>query len=346
MIVPSELPIVQAPMAGGPSTPELTAAVAAAGGYGYLAGGYLAATDLAERISRLRTLTDRPFGVNLFVPAPRQDVDLGPYIAELQPESERIGVPLGEPRWDDDDYPAKLALLAEERPHSATFTFGCPTASEIEMLHGAGVLVGVTITSVAEARAAADVGADFLAAQGTEAGGHQGSFLDRRANTTPLGMLLAELRDTTALPIVAAGGLMTGADIAAVLAAGAEAAQLGTAFLDADEAGTAAVHRASLHSDAFTETVLTRAYSGRYARGLLNRFAREHSATAPEAYPQVHHLTRPLRSAAVRAGDPDVAGMWAGTGWRRVQTAAAAVIVDRLAAELQAARSGYPAVGT
>jgi nitronate monooxygenase len=332
-------------MAGGPSTPELTAAVNAAGGYGYVAGGYLSVDALAAAIDRTRELTPAPFGVNLFVPALPDDVDLGAYAAEIRPEAERLGVALGDPRWDDDNYPEKLALLTGRRPHSATFTFGCPGAGDVETLHRAGVLVGVTITSAAEARLAADVGADFLAAQGTEAGGHQGSFLDRSPNTTPLLQLLAELRDASALPVIAAGGLMSGADIAAVLANGAVAAQLGTAFLDAAEAGTSATHRDALHDARFTRTVLTRAYSGRYARGLLNRFAEQHSSSAPQAYPQVHHMTRPLRSAATRAGDAEVAGMWAGTGWRRVRRASGREIVEGLAAEIRRAPSGYPSVG-
>ena len=166
-------------MAGGPSTPALTAAVADAGGYGFVAAGYLSADGLHEAIAMTRALTGAPFGVNLFVPAaPGDPTEIAAYAATLQGEAERLGVALGEPRWEDDAYEAKLDVAQSNRVHLVSFTFGCPTADIVDRLHGADIQVAVTVTSTLEADLAADAGTDLLIVQGTEAGGHQGRFAD------------------------------------------------------------------------------------------------------------------------------------------------------------------------
>jgi nitronate monooxygenase len=339
--LPSALPIIQAPMAGGPSTPELTAAVGRTGGFGFLAAGYRSPDQLRMSIAATRRLTDAPFGVNLFYPTP--PADPGPvhtYADVIRPESERLGVPLGAPRWDDDAIGDKLDVVASERVAMVSFTFGCPTAAEVETLHTAGCVVAVTVTSAAEARVAEDAGADLVAVQGTEAGGHQGSFLDHEPNRVPLATLLDEVGATTGLPMVGSGGIMTGTRVAEVLGAGAVAAQLGTAFLGCPEAGTSAVHREALTSEAYPGTMLTRAFSGRWGRGLANEFAVAYSNAAPDAYPEVHHLTRPLRAAATDAGDPRVPNLWAGEGWRHVRSEPADVVVRGIASELASALDG------
>lgn len=335
MLLPSELPIVQAPMAGGPSTPELAAAVSAAGGYSFLAAGYLSAAGLADTIAATRVLTGAAFGVNLFVPSiPSDPAPVAEYATLLQPEADRLGVPLGEPRWDDDDYPAKLELLVKDPVDAVSFTFGCPEPEVLERLHRAGSRVAVTVTSSDEAALAAAAGADLLLVQGTEAGGHQGSFLATdRPQLTPLLELLTELRETVDLPLIGTGGIMTGLDAATVLASGAMAVQLGTALLGAPESGSSPVYRQALRASRYSETIVTRAYSGRYARGLANRFALEHHAQAPRAYPEVHQLTRPLRAAATRAGDDSVPNLWAGIGWRQLRFEPAGRIISRIAAE-------------
>ncbi len=321
-------------MAGGPSTPELTAAVAAAGGIGFLAAGYLTPAQLVSQIRRTRALTDASFGVNLFAPsAPGDRGAIADYAHRLEGEAERLGAALGRPAWDDDHYAEKLAAVDAEDVALVSTTFGCPSAEEIELLHRSGAEVAVTVTSADEARHAAGAGADVLVGQGTEAGGHQGSFLDLRPNETPLLRLIEEIRSASTLPIVASGGLMTGADVQQVLDAGAAAAQLGTALLLCPEAGTSPVHRSALSQ--YDQTMITRAFTGRYARGLVNRFAREYSATAPAGYPEIHHLTRPLRAAATAVGDPDVPNFWAGTGWRHARAEPAAEVISRIAAELR-----------
>ena len=333
----SELPIIQAPMAGGPSTPALTAAVSHAGGYGFIAAGYLSPDALNDAIATTRRLTDAPFGVNLFVPsAPGDPTEIAAYSSILQPEAERLGVALGEGGWDDDDYDAKLDVIISSRVHLASFTFGCPTSEIVERLHRADVLVAVTVTSALESQVAVDADPDLLIVQGTEAGGHQGGFNDLAANHVSLLSLLADICERAEVPVIGSGGVMTGHDARAVLSAGAIAVQLGTAFLCTPEAGTSAPYRRALLDALYPETILTRAYSGRLARGLANRFALEHDGQAPRAYPEVHHLTRPLRSAAVQAGDTSVPNLWAGTGWRQVTAETAETIVRRIAADAQA----------
>ena len=332
--LPSEVPIVQAPMAGGPSTPALVAAVAGAGGYGFLAAGYRTPGQLRDDIAATRALTGAPFGVNLFVPAAPGDAGaIAAYAAHLAPDARRLGVALGRPRWDDDDYQAKLDEVVSAHVHLVSFTFGCPTPSAVDRLHAADCRVAVTVTSSEEALAAVGAGADVLAVQGTEAGGHQGSFLDLVPNRRPLRSLLDEIIEATDVPLIGAGGVMTGSDVAGVLAAGAIAVQIGTALLCAPEAGTSPPYRQALLDGRYADTIVTRSFSGRFARGLANEFALAHHAEAPQAYPEVHHLTRPLRAAATAAGDASVPNLWAGTGWRRVTAEPAGTIIARMAGE-------------
>lgn len=322
------VPVIVAPMAGGPSTPELAAAGTNAGGLGFVAAGYLTADVLAERITAARGLTSGPLGVNLFVPQPStaRAVAIEQYATSLADEAARYGVPLGEPRYDDDDWSAKLDVVSDLRPEAVSFTFALPTADECARLRGAGITTVATVTTLAEAELAVAVGVDVVAAQGPAAGGHRGT-LDPTAEppTQPLEQLLHALTVGLRVPVIAAGGLMTASDVAAVLDAGAVAAQLGTAFLLAEEAGSSPVHRAALQNSEFSETVVTRCFSGRYARGLRNRFIDEHDADAPIGYPEIHYLTSPVRKASVQAGDPHATNIWAGTGYR---SAIAAPVAD------------------
>ena len=328
----SDIPIVQAPMAGGPSTVALSVASARAGAYPVIAGGYLSATALREQLDEFAAAMDRPVGVNLFLPStPSDAAPIGDYARRLEGEAARVGARLGAPRWEDDDYPAKVALLASRPVDQVTFTFGCPSAGDVARLRRAGARVGVTVTGPDEARQAAAAGADLLIVQGTEAGGHQATFVDDGPNETPLLQALRTVRAAVDLPLIAAGGIGSAAALRAALDAGAVAAQVGTALLCADEAGTSQTYRRALLERRYDTTVLTRAFSGRHARGLRNGFAARYTATAPRGYPEVHHLTRPLRLAAARAGDPDVPNLWAGTEWTRIRAAPAAAIIADLA---------------
>ena len=333
-----EVPIVQAPLAGGPSTPELAAAVCGAGGLGFVAAGYRTPDALAEALARTRALSDRPFGVNLFAPtgAPADPGAVRRYADALRPLAERAGVALGEPRFDDDAFEAKLALLHDDPPAVVSFTFGCPPAETIARVRRDGSAVWVTVTDPDEAEQAVAAGADALVVQGVEAGGHRGSFADRE-DRVDYGVLalLALVRARVGVPLVATGGIATGRSVAAVLAAGAAAAQVGTAFMRSPEAGTSAPHRAALATSG--PTGLTRAFSGRLARGIVNRFQAEHTPAAPLAYPEVHHITAPLRAHGREAGDGDVINLWAGQAHELAEDRPAAEIVARLASEAREA---------
>ena len=321
-------PIVLAPLAGGPSTPALAAAVSGAGGLGFLGSGYLPARRLAEDVRETRRLTGEPFGVNLFVPGPPSPPDVVARYAEtLRGDAAAARVELGAATFSDDDWTAKLDLLASDPVAVVSFTFGCPPPDAVRRLHEAGSEVWVTVTTPTEADAAAAAGADALVVQGSEAGGHRGGFADSD-DAIALLPLLQLVRGVTDLPLVATGGIATGAAVAAVLAAGARAAALGSAFLRCPEAGTSPVHREALRSR--EPTALTRAFTGRAARGIRNRFLAEHSADAPSAYPEVHYLTAPLRQAARTAGDPDLVNLWAGQAYPLGQDIPAAELVRSL----------------
>ena len=334
-------PVVAAPMAGGPTTPELVAAVSEAGAFGFLAAGMLTPAALAAQIDRTAELTARPFGVNLFVPQPDTGADLTAYRERLLAVAREYDVELGEAKWDDDAYPAKLDVVLEKRVPVVSFTFGPPSPSDVVRLHEAGSKVLVTVTTPEAAVRAADLGADALVLQGFEAGGHRSLFTDdadQPGGGAEYGAL-ALLRLVAArvdVPLIAAGGLVHGGDVAAVLAAGAAAAQLGTVFLRADEAGTSDAHRKALVV-ADRETAFTRAFSGRPARGLVNRFMDELSDGAPAAYPQINRMAGPVRKASAAAGDPEAISLWAGQTYALAYDASAAVIVERLKAEAREA---------
>lgn len=328
-----ERPIIGAPMAGGPTTPELAAAVSNAGGLGFLAAGYRTPEDLVAQLRSTAALTSGPVGVNLFVPDVFQPEPalLDAYLDSLRPEAAALGVEVGKPRADDDGWHAKLEIVLDARPAAVSFTFGCPDAPVLAGMAAAGILPIVTVTTAAEAEFAEAAGARALAVQGPSAGGHRGTFDQRQAPTgQSLQDTLAAIRSTTAVPLAAGGGVSCPDDVVRLREAGADAVQVGTALLLADEAGTNPVHRAALSGGSFTGTSLTRAYTGRYARGLTNRFILEHR-DAPAGYPHLHHATAPLRKAAVAQGNADVAHLWAGTGFESARTGPAGAIVESLA---------------
>jgi nitronate monooxygenase len=318
--------IVLAPLAGGPSTPELAAAVSNAGGLGFLAAGYLAPDVFAERLRRTRELTREPIGVNLFVleDVGVDDDAVAAYARELEPEARARGVELGEPRFDDDWLDEKVELIVRSDVEIVSTTFGCLTAATVERLQQSGTRVWATVTTAHEARAARDAGVDALVVQGAEAGGHRGAWRDG-GEPTPLLELLASI--DVGLSLVATGGVADRDGVAAVLAGGARAAQVGTAFLLCPEAGTSEPHRRALRRT--SETAFTRAFTGRSARGIVNRFVVQHPG-APSAYPHIHHLTAPLRAAARAAGDADGVNLWAGVNFARAEELPAAEIVGRL----------------
>lgn len=345
MLPKLSIPIIQAPMLGA-SSPQMALAVSKAGGLGSLAPG-LPPDAMRQVIAALRAETDRPFAVNLFIldavgiderQVARALELLAPYYAAagLPPP----GIPA---RWAE-DFAAQFEALVDSRVAAASFTFGCLTADQVARLHAVGTAVIGTATTVAEARAWAAVGADAICAQGGEAGGHRGSFLTgspESASENLIGTmaLVPAICDAVSCPVIAAGGIMDGRGIAAALALGAWAVQLGTAFLLAPEAITSPPWRRAIAEAADDPTRLTRAFSGRYARGIENQFMRELRGAERElpAYPIQNALTQPLRAAAARAGNAELLSLWAGQGVRKARAMGAAELVQTLWAETQEA---------
>jgi nitronate monooxygenase len=321
------------PMAGGASTIELVTAASAAGAFANLAGGYLRAERLAADMAAVRAAGVERFGVNLFVPgSPTTDPNgLAAYVASLGAEAAALGADLGEPAWDDDDYQPKIETVLALPPAVVSFTFGVPDTSVVEALQAAGALVMVTVTTPEEADTALRAGPDALCLQGAEAGAHRGSLgNDERPDADrPIRALLAAVRRRTTMPLVAAGGVGGPEDVADLLARGAALVQAGTAFLRCPESGVPGAHKDALGDGAFDRTAVTRAFSGRRARSLVNAMVRRHPE-APAAYPEINNATRPLRAAAAKAGDAQHLSLYAGTGFRRAEARPAAEVVARL----------------
>jgi NAD(P)H-dependent flavin oxidoreductase YrpB (nitropropane dioxygenase family) len=330
-------PVLAAPMAGGPTTAALVTAAARSGGMGFLAGGYKTAEQLRAQFAEVRAAAP-VFGVNLFAPSPLaiEPAEYHRYAAALRPLAERYGAELPpEPVEDDDYWQQKLDLLRGDPVPVVSFTFAVPPGQVIASLRSRGSVVVQTVTNAAEARAAADAGVDMLAVQGWAAGGHSATFTPRRfPDPIPTAVLVAMIAGATRLPVIAAGGLATPAQVAAVIQSGARAVMVGTALLRTSESGASPAHQAAIADGSRGETVLTRSFSGRPARAIRNRFIDQFDPLAPSGYPALHHLTSPIRKAAAAAGDLEAVHLWAGTGYHQATTGAAADVLRMLAAAL------------
>lgn len=331
------IPLVAAPMSGGPTTPAMVSAAAAAGGLGMLAAGYKTVEAVEAELEVVRA-TGIPFGINLFAPNPLPvDPDsYRAYAAIIQQEAERFGLVLpADPVEDTDRFDEKIALLLDDPVPMVSFTFGIPPRSVIAALQRAGTVVVQTVTTPDEAAQAHQAGVDMLTLQAVVAGGHSGTLSPRRPlQPVPLVDLVKQVTAAVPLPVLAAGGLATPDAVADVVRAGAAAAAVGTVLLRATESGASATHQAALTDPARTETVLTHAFTGRPARGLRNTFIDDHEDHAPFGYPAIHHLTSPLRKAAAAAGKLDYVHLWAGTGYRHATAEPTADILRRLASAL------------
>lgn len=329
----SRLPLVVAPMAGGPSTVDLVVAGARAGALGFVAAGYRTAPALAEEMAAVRAAGVDTFGVNLFVPGAPTLVagELAAYVAEVEADATALGVSLGEAVWDDDDYPAKVDTVLAAPPAVVSFTFGIPALHVVRALQAAGSLVLLTVTTPEEAGLALQAGPDALVLQGSEAGAHRGSLVnaDRPDEDRPVRSLLAAVRRRTLVALVAAGGVAGPDDVADLLVRGADMVAAGTAFLRCPESGAPAALKEALGAASHTGTTVTRAFSGRRARALVNAMAREHPG-APAAYPEINNATRPLRAASARAGDTGHMSLYAGTGFHAAAARPAAQVVEWL----------------
>ncbi|WP_269046220.1 nitronate monooxygenase [Paenarthrobacter sp. Z7-10] len=332
-------PILVAPMAGGTSTPALVVAAAHAGAMGFLAAGYKSVETLAAQLAEVRA-AEVPFGVNVFVPSalvPGGRTDpgaLAAYRNELAAEADRYAIVLPPLTVEDDDdgWAAKVDLLTSDPVPFVSFTFGLAPAAVVRRIQRAGSRVLASVTSVDEALLAAETGVDALVVQHSNAGSHTAAFLPAPATgpgkaAPDAAALVAELRQCVDLPLIGAGGLGSGADIRAVLAAGADAVQLGTVFLRSVESGARQLHKDALADPQYTRTIVTRAFTGKPARALPNRFAREHTQTAPSGYPSIHRLTSPIRAAAAAQADAEGINLWAGTGWQQARSLPARQLV-------------------
>src|SRR5215210_4799668 len=336
-----EHPILQAPMAGGPTTPELVAAVSNAGGLGSLGAAYLPPETLREQIREIRDLTEGPFGVNLFVPSPfeadperigRANALLGQYRKELGIEApERLSS-------FEESFEDQLEVVFEERVPVFSFTFGSLGPELVGRLKENGATVVGTATTVREGRRLEEDGVDMVVAQGSEAGGHRGTFLgDFKDALIGTMALVPQMVDALSIPVVASGGIMDGRGLAAALVLGAGAAQMGTAFLACEESGTHPEFKRAVLEAAEDETAVTRAFSGRAARGVKNRFlieVGEHEEELPP-FPVQNTLTRDVRAAAQRQDRPEFMSLWAGQGVRLARSANAAELVGSVVEEAE-----------
>jgi nitronate monooxygenase len=331
------IPLVAAPMSGGPTTPAMVTAATRAGGLGMLAAGYKTVEAVEAEIKRVRA-EGILFGINVFAPnlLPVDPESYRAYAATIQREADEFGVTLpSEPIEDNDSFDEKIALLLDDPVPMVSFTFGIPPRSVIAALQQANSVVVQTITTPDEAARAHASGVDMLAVQAAAAGGHSGTLSPREpVRPVPIVDLVQQVAATVPLPLLAAGGLATPAAVADVIRAGAAAAVVGTVLLRAVESDASITHKAALTDPARTETVLTHAFTGRPARGLRNAFIDAHEAEAPFGYPAIHYLTSPLRKAAAGAGKPDFVHLWAGTGYRHATVEPASDILRRLASDL------------
>ena len=336
-------PIILAPMAGGPSTPELVAAVSNAGGLGSLGAAYLSPDQITKAIHRIRELTTRPFAVNLFAggydanPVASPDAMLG-LLAEIH---QQLGLPAPTlPRLPADPFPAQLEVVLFARPAVFSFTFGIPTQDKMDRLKTRGIAVLGTATTVGEARELEAAGVDAIVVQGAEAGAHRGTFAEpfERALIPTLD-LVRESVAAVSIPVIASGGIMDGRDIAAAMAAGASAVALGTAFLTCPESGASDSYKQAVLNAKQDTTVITRAFSGRPARGLKNAFiaALEGREDIILPYPLQNALTRPLRTAAAERKESRYLSLWAGQGVARARSMPAHDLVNTLLTELERA---------
>jgi len=336
-----KLPIIQGPMAGGATTPELVAAVSNTGAIGSLAGSLLSPSVLRTQVERIRSLSNQPFILNFFVqrtPAPSRE-DIAAAAELLRPIWTSLGwTELPQPKQWCEDFDAQFETLLALRPAAASFTFGILDAYQVERLHAAGILAIGTVTTVEEALAWQAIGADAVIASGIEAGGHRGTFIGRQEDAT-LGArdLWPAVAQAVDIPVIAAGGIMHGADIQVALELGAAAVQMGTAFLVTDESGIHPAYKGRLLAAEGQPTRLTRSFSGRYARGIENRFMRDMATVEAQVppYPIQNALTGSIRAAAAASNDTELMSLWAGTGVARARPMSAAQLIKLLASEWQ-----------
>jgi nitronate monooxygenase len=333
-------PIIQGPLGGGPSTPELVAAVSNAGGLGSLGAAYLTPDQITDAVRRIKSLTEKPFQVNLFTGDwdANAQADPTPMLELLAEIHHTLGIPPPAPPLPKPDpFPEQFEAVLDAQVPIFSFTFGIPSPDAMTRLKQRRILILGTATTVAEAHLLAEAGVDAIVAQGAESGAHRGTFAGPfESCMVPTLELVRGVSAAVDLPVIASGGLMDGRNIAASIAAGAVAASLGTAFLVCPESAAPQVHKQAILTAAKDSTVITRAFSGRPARGLPNAFIQKlisrENAILP--YPLQNALTRAMRTAAAQQSNPDFLSLWAGQGVARARSMPAAALVNCLVAEM------------
>lgn len=335
------IPVIAAPMAGGVNTPALAAAVANAGGVGSFGFAYSAPERIEADLVATKKLTSGPINANFFVfsPVVMPDADLQQAallaLREL-PNTEHCNLQVPKSPYFP-DLNRLLEPVWRQQPAILTFHFGIPSAEILGQAKSLGISVGITATSLTEALAIEAAGADFVVAQGIEAGGHRGIFNpDAADGALSVEALVTQLAGELAIPVVAAGGLMTGQAVRRVLNAGASAAQLGTAFLCCDESGASSAHKAYLREEGARGTVLTKAFSGRPARGIQNAFIRQMRGRDVLPFPVQNTMTSPIRSLALQRNDGEYQSLWAGTAYAQTRSMSASALMETLSRELTA----------
>jgi nitronate monooxygenase len=336
-------PIIQAPLAGGGDTPELVAAVCEAGALGFIGAAYLTPARIAETAGAVRQRTRRSFGVNLFAPLPAPDVtaDAGAALRSVAPFYAELGLPAPKPpSLPTHSFEEQLAAAVDCGASVLSFTFGLLPPDAVASVKRANMLLLGTATTVDEAIALEASGVDAIVAQGSEAGGHRGTFaVPFEAAMIGTIALVPQMIDAVRRPVIASGGIMDGRGIAAALVLGASAVQMGTAFLTTHESGVPPAYKEAILAAREHQTRITRAFSGRPARGIVNRFMTAIEGGPSDAvlpFPLQNALTRPLRTAGVEQNRAEVLSLWAGQAMRLARREPAGELVARLAAETSA----------
>jgi nitronate monooxygenase len=335
-----DYPVIQAPMGGGPSTPELVAAVSNAGGLGSLGAAYLSSDQITDAIRQIKSLTNKPFNVNLFAGGyeAKTHGDPRPMLAVLAEIHEALALPPPVlPELPPDPFPAQFEAVLDSDPPIFSFTFGIPSADVMARLKARGIAIIGTATTVKEAHMLAETGVDAILAQGAEAGAHRGTFAGPVEDAMiPTFNLVRSIRNVVSLPVIAAGGIMDGRDLSLALRLGASAAALGTAFLTCPESGASEAYKQAVLAAGKDTTVITRVFSGRPARGLRNEFIvkLEGREDVILPYPLQNALTRSMRTAAAQLGNAGFLSLWAGQGVARCRTMPAGELVMQLVTEL------------
>lgn len=313
-------PIFQAPMAGGMTTPQLISGVSNCGGLGNMGAGYMSSDEIRNDIKRIRNLTDKPFGVNLFVPDSEASAD-AEEISSMEDVLAGYSSELGmkeKPSLPEKDYAAlyrkQLDVLMEEQVPVCSFTFGIPESAIISELKKQGTIIIGTATNVKEAVEWEEAGADVIIAQGVEAGGHRGTFGSEESGLIGSMALIPQVADAVSCPVAAAGGIMDSRGIAAAMMLGAAGAQLGTAFLTCRESGAHSLYKHALLNAREDQTAVTKAFSGKLARGIRNRFMEEMKGLQTLPYPLQNDMTAPIRKQAAKLEQPEFMSLWAGQG--------------------------------